>query len=1060
MATTLTPDSAELTYFSFPIEKHEDTDTINPVDGTPDIVVYGKATDGSVDSDLQIVDPDWSGKALQEWFNTGGNVRVQHQAKRDPAGTGLGVDLLSDGHYVRSLVSEPTAKHLVRTGALRDYSIGVSYPDIRPDPTGKAMNGVITGRQDGKTRIAELSLVDRGSNFNSRFQLVKSAADGTAEFVGKMLTDMHVEAEGNVVTDADLATTVQAGVERLTVTKGVSYEGSATGVNVTLPNDVSVSFKPSDLAKLLAHRATAEKRNMDPNVGGGVDRDKVPAADFAGPDRSFPIVTPGDVSDAASSLGRTKHDPAEVKRRIISIAHRKGPSFVAQLPDSWTTGDSDKKVTVDVEKGAKDCPKCGKTYHADSKVRTCESCGADLPNADGSDKADALQDALTPTTAATEGDVTVLPPAVIKKDKVLCPGCGANHDAGHSFCPECGRKVASSDLALGKNHDYTCLGCGKSLDDGEKYCPGCGKQNPGFNEADKAAVRAALKAALEGGDVITADEPDEDATKAATAPTDQDETAEGSDDAPSPASTVDGGGSDGDADDQPPAKKAKGGKKVKAKASKETKAATPTDGVTETTPAKPAPAHREPDGPAIEALERDAGMPTTPDATAKTRGVLGPHAELEALMRLKGLDVPVDLGKLHDLTCPCYHPDDVAKCYPNDSLATLDPAIWQQKAFDLVSTAPLEKAQEATLLWQRVVTLKNTDPGVLEELRSAAYKAFNDANPGPGTAPTPTQLSPGRFKRPYLDAGHAAPSPGHDGPNTATVPSSSISAAGYQRSFLSSGHAADSPANGTRPEPIQPPATTGVPSRTFYTNAQRDNARQAMSAMHDHIAQTFPDLCPMFTGGPYGGEALPQAKPVPVGVGSPAPHGAPAAKATGPGKALKRRRKELEKAVLAGTVTLEAARAELGALAASLAPAPVEKTTVVTTETVAPTVERAATVDVATVEKMISAAVAARDEELAELRKTIKKQARQIDRLAEEPAPGGPFRGAAMTLPAAVTKAAPEALPSLGHAERTQQLLFDVMREQWRTNPDPTQRELAWAELTKMTGIGHNTVNK
>mgnify|MGYP003337320331 CR=1 FL=1 len=48
MAATLTPDG-ELTYFSFPIEKSEET-----ADG--DLIVYGKATDGTVDSDLQIVD--------------------------------------------------------------------------------------------------------------------------------------------------------------------------------------------------------------------------------------------------------------------------------------------------------------------------------------------------------------------------------------------------------------------------------------------------------------------------------------------------------------------------------------------------------------------------------------------------------------------------------------------------------------------------------------------------------------------------------------------------------------------------------------------------------------------------------------------------------------------------------------------------------------------------------------------------------------------------------------------------------------------------------------------
>ena len=49
MATTLDADQ-EMLHFSFPIEKQEDTDTINPVDGTPDIWIVGKATDGTVDA--------------------------------------------------------------------------------------------------------------------------------------------------------------------------------------------------------------------------------------------------------------------------------------------------------------------------------------------------------------------------------------------------------------------------------------------------------------------------------------------------------------------------------------------------------------------------------------------------------------------------------------------------------------------------------------------------------------------------------------------------------------------------------------------------------------------------------------------------------------------------------------------------------------------------------------------------------------------------------------------------------------------------------------------------
>ena len=76
-----------------------------------------------------------------------------------------------------------------------------------------------------------------------------------------------------------------------------------------------------------AARASVGKRNFDPDVGGGVDRDKIPAKDFAGRNRSFPIVTRDDVSDALQSIGRAgedNYDAATLRRRILAIARRKG----------------------------------------------------------------------------------------------------------------------------------------------------------------------------------------------------------------------------------------------------------------------------------------------------------------------------------------------------------------------------------------------------------------------------------------------------------------------------------------------------------------------------------------------------------------------------------------------------------------------------------------------------------------------------------------------------------------------------------------------------------------
>ena len=125
--------------------------------------------------------------AIQQWADTKGNVRMSHDPKR-PVGKGQEVQVTTDGHCVKSLICDPLAKHFIRTGVLNDYSVGISNPDFqyrdpKLDPQGKALR-IITGRPDGPSSIAEISICDRGSNFNSSFQIVKSAGGFTGQMVG------------------------------------------------------------------------------------------------------------------------------------------------------------------------------------------------------------------------------------------------------------------------------------------------------------------------------------------------------------------------------------------------------------------------------------------------------------------------------------------------------------------------------------------------------------------------------------------------------------------------------------------------------------------------------------------------------------------------------------------------------------------------------------------------------------------------------------------------------------------------------------------------------------
>jgi len=61
------------------------------------------------------------------------------------------------------------------------------------------------------------------------------------------------------------------------------------------------------------------------------ERDKIPTSDFGDPkNRKFPIRNQDDLNSAVKLIGKAAN-PAAVKKRIISIAKRKGLT----LPDSW-----------------------------------------------------------------------------------------------------------------------------------------------------------------------------------------------------------------------------------------------------------------------------------------------------------------------------------------------------------------------------------------------------------------------------------------------------------------------------------------------------------------------------------------------------------------------------------------------------------------------------------------------------------------------------------------------------------------------------------------------------
>jgi hypothetical protein len=980
VAATLT-GSGELTTISFPIEKTEETPDGN-------LIVYGKATDGSVDSDEQIVDPHFAGKAIQEWLDTGANLRVQHNAQRDPAGVGLEATPGPDGAtWVKGLVVEPTAIRLVKHGALRAYSVGIARPTIERDRV--ARGGRITGGQ-----IVEISLVDRPANKNCGIQLVKSDKNGDAEYTGKMFGDEDFIAKAAGNPNENVSFTPPSQTQTTMSSMTMPTEDSQTPLsdmdddtgddeNVQKSDDtidVVVKVNPMDVARMVAKRVSAEldEENLIKTAEAefatlsrfmevdqvvkdhrefSTDRRKELASrGHALPDGSYPIPD-ADALRRAAILARSGHGNASAAKRLI--ARRAKELGVANPLEH---ADSEKADSLEiVDKGAK-CPVCNGTGKLDSG-KACTKCS-------GAMKADGInQSGPSDNDTDSEGD---------------------EYDDGQMN--------------------------GKAAKKGKKGKKGK-KMPPWLQDGDDDDKSGDDKKA-EKADAQDESEDDEEVFNH--------------------------------------------------------KSQVPTHGVTGQH-SDPVPAHREPDGAFMEMFEESAHMS---DGDHESHAV---PVEMKAAMRLKSLNIPSELGKLHDLTCAAYTPEDVAKCYPSGGFSSIDEQYFAEKALNSASMDTLAEAANATMLWNHARTLKMIDPDTMVELQQEANKAFQDANPGPSSAPTPHEIHPSRFNRPYISSGHAAASPDQKPPHHANVPSGQIDASQFSRGYLDSGHSDDSPSN----------KGVGVPTSVDYVPTIKDNARQAMRAMHDHIAQTFPDVCPMH---PDDHEGI-TGKPVPV----PSGHGTPAASAVKEDADVdiikgmnKKMRKKLGKKVLAGKMTVDEARSKIGRMNAQKTskpaaeemvepdmakgteePTPVEETPVVKADE--PTITKAVEPDIEKgivapdlIKSMMEekfgplmALLEAQNERLTAQEKLIKKQNKALDNanlllnsMADQPDPNiAPFKGMAQN-PLKQASARPVGAQTVAEvAERTQAMMLRELETEFRTSPDPARREAAWQSMLKMRGL-------
>lgn len=95
----------------------------------------------------------------------------------------------------------------------------------------------------------------------------------------------------------------------------------------------AIAARSAEVIEIIAARATDKSGKPVGGPVGGKEREDIPDEDYAGPDKSFPIVDQASV-DAAARLHGHADDPEGVKAKVIAIAKRKG----LKVPDAWQEG--------------------------------------------------------------------------------------------------------------------------------------------------------------------------------------------------------------------------------------------------------------------------------------------------------------------------------------------------------------------------------------------------------------------------------------------------------------------------------------------------------------------------------------------------------------------------------------------------------------------------------------------------------------------------------------------------------------------------------------------------
>ena len=216
------------------------------MDEQPDgsLLVHGKATDDTLDSDEQICDPTWLASAMPEWFKYG-NIREQHSS----VAAGVATEYKAEGseHFITAHVVDPGSVAKVKAGVLKGFSIGIRRPRVAKD--NKALGGRIV---DGQ--IVEISLVDRPANPACTLTMAKTIGSELTQVEEFNETlDTQVDAPANIegetvkqITATDLIATAKGLTGDITKFDQTAFDNARTALATLIQVEAGEMGEGSD----------------------------------------------------------------------------------------------------------------------------------------------------------------------------------------------------------------------------------------------------------------------------------------------------------------------------------------------------------------------------------------------------------------------------------------------------------------------------------------------------------------------------------------------------------------------------------------------------------------------------------------------------------------------------------------------------------------------------------------------------------------------------------------------------------------------------------------------